>query len=86
MVAQLVYDSIGERYREGLREAPRIAAAVLAALGDASPVVNVGAGAGSYEPRDRPVVAVDPSARHVSAASRSRLRRMAPQMGALAPA
>jgi hypothetical protein len=33
----------------------RIAAALRAALGDASPVVNVGAGTGSYEPRDRPV-------------------------------
>jgi SAM-dependent methyltransferase len=30
-------------------------------LGDASSVVNVGAGAGSYEPRDRTVVAVEPS-------------------------
>jgi SAM-dependent methyltransferase len=57
-----VYDRIGGRYREGRREDPRIAAAILAALGDAAPVVNVGAGAGSYEPRDRPIVAVEPSA------------------------
>jgi SAM-dependent methyltransferase len=62
MAAQPVYDSIGGQYREGRREDPTIAAAILAALGDASPVVNVGAGTGSYEPRDRPVVAVDPSA------------------------
>ncbi len=62
MVAQPVYDRIGGQYREGRREEPRIAAAILAALGGASPVVNVGAGAGSYEPRDRPVVAVEPSA------------------------
>jgi hypothetical protein len=34
---------------------------VHAALGDARTVVNVGAGAGSYEPRDRHVVAVEPS-------------------------
>jgi hypothetical protein len=34
---------------------------VLAALGDARTVLNVGAGAGSYEPRDREVVAVEPS-------------------------
>ena len=40
---------------------PRIAAALIAALGDAGPVLNVGAGTGSYEPVDRPVVAVDPS-------------------------
>ena len=32
-----------------------------AALGDARSVVNVGAGAGSYEPRDRDVIAVEPS-------------------------
>ena len=35
---------------------------VHAALGDAGTVVNVGAGAGSYEPRDRHVIAVEPSA------------------------
>jgi hypothetical protein len=33
------------------------------ALGDARTVLNVGAGAGSYEPADRYVVAVEPSAR-----------------------
>ena len=32
------------------------------ALGAARTVVNVGAGAGSYEPRDREVTAVEPSA------------------------
>jgi SAM-dependent methyltransferase len=32
-----------------------------AALGDAGTVVNVGAGTGSYEPRDRYVVAIEPS-------------------------
>jgi len=62
MLAQPVYDHIGRQYREGRREEPKIAAAILAALGDASPVLNVGAGAGSYEPRDRLVVAVEPSA------------------------
>jgi SAM-dependent methyltransferase len=35
---------------------------VHAALGDARTVINVGAGAGSYEPTDRHVVAVEPSA------------------------
>jgi SAM-dependent methyltransferase len=43
------------------REDPRIAAAIGEALGDARTVVNVGAGAGSYEPHDREVVAVEPS-------------------------
>jgi SAM-dependent methyltransferase len=41
---------------------PRIAARILQALGDAETVLNVGAGAGSYEPRDRRVTAVEPSA------------------------
>jgi SAM-dependent methyltransferase len=38
-----------------------VAAAIHTALGDAATIVNVGAGTGSYEPRDRTVVAVDPS-------------------------
>lgn len=40
---------------------PRIAAGVHAALGTAVTVLNVGAGAGSYEPADRYVLAVEPS-------------------------
>jgi SAM-dependent methyltransferase len=44
------------------REDPRIAARVRAALGDVRSVVNVGAGAGSYEPADLDVTAVEPSA------------------------
>ncbi len=56
-----VYDRIGGQYRRGRREDPRIAARIRAALADASPVVNVGGGSGSYEPRDRPVVAAEPS-------------------------
>jgi SAM-dependent methyltransferase len=57
-----VYDRIGESYHRGRQQDPRIAALLWAAIGDASPVVNVGAGSGSYEPPDRPVVAVEPSA------------------------
>ena len=41
---------------------PRIARLIESALGDARSVVNVGAGTGAYEPRDREVVAVEPSA------------------------
>jgi len=55
------YDRIGHRYAEHRRPDPRIAARILAALGDARTVVNVGAGAGSYEPEDRVVIAVEPS-------------------------
>jgi SAM-dependent methyltransferase len=57
-----VYDRIGQQYRLGRHEDPRIAAALWTALADASPVLNVGAGGGSYEPRDRPVAAAEPSA------------------------
>lgn len=57
-----LYDTIGRGYAEYRRPDPRIAAAVHAALGDARHVLNVGAGAGSYEPDDRYVTAVEPSA------------------------
>jgi hypothetical protein len=55
------YDSIGVGYAAVRREDPRIAARIRAALGDARSVVNVGAGAGAYEPADLDVVAVEPS-------------------------
>lgn len=41
---------------------PRIGALILEGLGDARTVINVGAGAGSYEPLDRYVTAIEPSA------------------------
>ena len=56
------YEATGHGYASGRRPDPRIAALIRAALGDARTVVNVGAGAGSYEPADREVVAVEPSA------------------------
>jgi SAM-dependent methyltransferase len=55
------YDVIGAEYAVTRREDPRTAALIHAALGEARTVVNVGAGAGSYEPRDRNVVAIEPS-------------------------
>ena len=57
-----LYDINGAGYTVTRRTEPRIAARVWAALGDARTVVNVGAGAGSYEPPGRDVVAVEPSA------------------------
>lgn len=62
MSVSALYDVIGHGYARQRRPDPRIAALLTAALGDAHSILNVGAGAGSYEPRDRPVVAVDPSA------------------------
>lgn len=57
-----LYDTIGATYAATRRTEPRIAAQVWAALGDARTVLNVGAGTGSYEPPDRDVTAVEPSA------------------------
>ena len=56
-----LYDEIGVGYRRYRQPDPRIAAAITGALGTAESVLNVGAGAGSYEPSDRTVVAVEPS-------------------------
>ena len=56
------YDQHGLTYTRYRRADPRIAARIHAALGDARAVLNVGAGAGSYEPADRWVLAVEPSA------------------------
>jgi hypothetical protein len=55
------YDTIGRTYTSTRRPDPRIARRIGAALGDATRVVNVGAGTGSYEPDDRFVVAADVS-------------------------
>ncbi len=56
-----VYDLIGRDYARTRKPDTRIAAVVAEALGDCASVVNVGAGTGSYEPTDRPVLAVEPS-------------------------
>ena len=56
------YDTIGVNYSHLRRADPRIAARIHSALGDARRVLNVGAGAGNYEPVDREVIAVEPSA------------------------
>jgi SAM-dependent methyltransferase len=60
--AGALYNRIGRDYSELRRPDPRIAARISEALGTAETVLNVGAGAGSYEPTDRDVVAVEPSA------------------------
>ena len=62
MSSAQLYDTIGAGYAKTRRTEPRIAAQVWAALGDARTVLNVGAGTGSYEPSDRDVTAVEPSA------------------------
>ena len=56
------YEHGGQQYARHRQTDPRVAAYVHAALGPARTVLNVGAGAGSYEPGDCYVVAIEPSA------------------------
>jgi SAM-dependent methyltransferase len=60
-VPATTYDQIGRGYLGVRQTDPRIAARIDEALGDARSVLNVGAGAGSYEPADRDVTAIEPS-------------------------
>jgi SAM-dependent methyltransferase len=56
------YDNNGQQYSGQRKTEPAIASYIGKALGNAKTVLNVGAGAGSYEPEDRYVVSVEPSA------------------------
>lgn len=56
------YGRIGQSYSAYRQPDPRIAAMIAEALGPARKVLNVGAGAGSYEPEDRVVTPIEPSA------------------------
>ncbi|EOD64080.1 class I SAM-dependent methyltransferase [Amycolatopsis vancoresmycina] len=76
------YDEIGVGYALGRRTDPRWLAAVLDALGDTASVLDVGSGTGSYEPPDRRVVAVEPSAEMI----RQRAPGAAPVVRAVAEA
>jgi SAM-dependent methyltransferase len=60
------YDRLGRGYASTRRADPRIAKRIVEALGDARSVINVGAGTGSYEPTDREVAAVEPSAEMIA--------------------
>ncbi len=77
----VIYDAIGTTYAQTRNADPRIAAAIQTALGDAASVVNIGAGAGSYEPSNT-VVAVEPSRVMIS----QRRRGAAPIVRAVAEA
>lgn len=74
------YDRIGHQYVATRREDPRILRAIHTALGNARSIVNVGAGAGSYEPLDRHVIAIEPSDTMAS----QRPRSLAPAIRATA--
>ncbi len=61
MADTALYDQIGTGYSLGRRTDARWMSPILDALGTAHVVANVGAGTGSYEPDDRPVIALEPS-------------------------
>jgi SAM-dependent methyltransferase len=79
-VVEARYEAIGHDYARYRREDPRIRERIRAALGDARTVVNVGAGAGSYEPSELYVIAIEPS--DVMAAQRPSTRVPAIRAGA----
>jgi SAM-dependent methyltransferase len=56
-----LYDNIGKGYQDYRRSDVRIASLILAELSGAQNILNIGAGAGSYEPVDRKLVGVEPS-------------------------
>lgn len=81
-MSETLYDRIGRTYTTTRRPDPRIARAIRGALGEAATVVNVGAGAGAYEPPDCTLVGVEPSWRMI----RQRTRSAAPVVRAVAEA
>jgi SAM-dependent methyltransferase len=64
-VTPAAYETIDRDLAELRQPDPRIAARVEAALGSARTVISVGAGTGTYEPSDRLVLAVEPSAERI---------------------
>jgi SAM-dependent methyltransferase len=76
------YERHGAGYTAQRLTDPSIAALVHQSLGEARTVLNVGAGAGSYEPEDRHVLAVEPS----PAMRAQRPAHLAPAIDAVAEA
>ena len=61
-----LYDNIGIRYTVHRATDPKLARQLHATLVGATRIVNIGAGTGSYEPRDIELVAVEPSAEMIA--------------------
>jgi len=72
-----LYADTAAAYARYRREDPRIAAAIHAGLGGARTIVNVGAGQGAYEPRDRDVTPVEPEPAMTAAAGRHAVQGVA---------
>ncbi|MDG2004247.1 MAG: class I SAM-dependent methyltransferase [Novosphingobium sp.] len=71
-----LYDTIGINYSELRKPDTRIGELIGTALGTARTVLNVGAGTGSYEPSDRQITAIDPSAEMIGQRAPSATRVM----------
>ena len=67
---ETLYDHIGRTYARTRQPDPRIAKAIVAALRHAETIVNVGAGAGAYEPTGKSLIAVEPSWQMIQQRSR----------------
>ena len=80
MSPSAIYDRIGHGYAKVRRPDPRIERRLHEALGDARTVVNVGAGTGSYEPRDRWVLPIEPA----EVMRRQRPHNLAPAIAGIA--
>src|ERR1700681_2748687 len=74
------YAAHGQGYAQQRQTDPRISAWVREAIGPAHTILNVGAGSGSYEPLDRHVIAIEPSA----AMRAQRPRHLAPAIRGVA--
>ncbi len=61
-----IYDKIGKHYSAQRRADPRIAEVLWRHLEGKEHVLNIGAGTGSYEPPDKTLVALEPSATMIS--------------------
>ncbi|HAA12080.1 MAG TPA: SAM-dependent methyltransferase [Cytophagales bacterium] len=61
-----LYDEIGKAYVATRRTDPRIADQLHAELAGATKIINIGAGAGSYEPEGIDLIAVEPSTKMIA--------------------
>ena len=61
MTSKAKYDTIGINYAQKRKSDPKIAVQIFELLKGAKRIVNIGAGSGSYEPKNVDLVAVEPS-------------------------
>ncbi|NOX52787.1 MAG: class I SAM-dependent methyltransferase [Gammaproteobacteria bacterium] len=61
-----IYDNIGINYSVQRHTDPRIASQLFSELKEATRIVNIGAGTGSYEPENIELVAVEPSSKMIA--------------------